>query len=71
MLDGIEMWHDFIRPKFIGSARDSEMLGAEIFRREDAGGVALFDEERTALYCRHSNIPAAPCPPPTHMVTNP
>src|SRR5690349_16627160 len=75
MLQSVEMRHDLLRPELVGRAGDRLMLGGEFLRREDVTRLALFDEERAAFdrshYCSHSKIPAAPCPPPTHMVTMP
>ena len=60
-------------------ARDQPVLVGETLRRQDVTGRGVLDQPRAALLCqchrRHhdilSKIPAAPMPPPTHMLTSP
>src|SRR5215471_6694024 len=78
MLDRLGVRYDFLIEELAGRARDGAVLLGEVFGREDVGGRGIGDQESPAgrrpggsHYCRHSRIPAAPCPPPTHMVTIP
>ena len=61
--------------EFAGGAGDGVMLFGEIFGSENRAWSLIFYEEGTAggwhMFQIRSKIPAAPWPPPTHMVTMP
>src|SRR5262245_26003134 len=75
MLDPFDIRGDFAFEELRRRPRNRAMLFVEILRREYLRRRPLLDQERSALhhrrYCSHSNTPAAPCPPPTHIVTIP
>src|SRR5262249_49754488 len=74
----------FILDKLFRHVADHVLFFGKIFRREDVVTGDFFDQETAAVlqrakFLRHllssfsmrSKIPAAPIPPPTHMVTMP
>ena len=74
---------DFFFEELAGSAGDGVVFVGEIFRSEDFGwGLVLYKKEpaggfgidcgcHESAFQIRSKIPAAPWPPPTHMVTRP
>ena len=75
MLDRFEVRRHFVVPELFRGARDGAMLFGEILGREYRSGCALRSETRrlprSCVASYLSKIPAAPCPPPTHIVTMP
>ena len=86
LLEPLEHRQHLVVDELVGRLADQPMLVAEALRREDAGGVGVFDQPAAAVNCggrsrgghdesgpdqRRSKIPAAPIPPPTHIVTSP
>ncbi len=79
MLHFFDVRRDLFIEEFARRAGDGVVLFGEIFGREDGAGRLIFYEEGTADDLHNSGwhnqirskIPAAPWPPPTHMVTMP
>ena len=80
-LEAIELRQDLVLDELLRRLADQAMLVAQPLGCEDAVGVGRLEEPLAAAQnrgCsrrRHvqilSNIPAAPMPPPTHIVTMP
>src|SRR5260370_510123 len=87
MLDGVNVRHHFLVPELVGGAGDGAVLVGEILGSEDLIGCRAFEQKGPAQVFRRGNggschdyplqlfkfskIPAAPWPPPTHIVTIP
>src|SRR4029079_19034315 len=77
VLESIEIRQHFPCDELVGGLSDEAVLVGQLFRREDAGR-RLLEEPRAAVRerCRgrshkRSRMPAAPMPPPIHIVTRP
>ena len=79
LFEPVEHGQHFVLHEVADRVADHPVLLGPLFRSEDAGRVGRLEQELAATQdrscCRHdyirSNMPAAPMPPPTHMVTMP
>ena len=81
LLELIEFGKDLVLDELLRRAADEQMLLGELLGREDAVGFRRLEQEFAAAQDRRvsgrrhrhtlSKIPAAPMPPPTHIVTMP
>ena len=84
LLEPIELRQDLLDDEFFGGLADHALFVGELLWREHGVGIGWLEQPRAAAQdrsrCFHissscdyvrSKIPAAPIPPPTHMLTRP
>src|SRR5687768_255393 len=77
LLEPVDGGDDLLFRKLARSLRDHAMLVSETLRRQHGRGIARLEQPCRALMCKcrchatRSRMPAAPIPPPTHIVTSP
>src|SRR3954462_14754339 len=50
MQDGVQVWHNFVSPEFIGCSGDGPMLFGEVLRSEDAPRCLRREQKLSTLH---------------------